>query len=180
MSRKSYQILSTLYGLLGEHDSEHFLEASTHQDVSSSLGVILRMLAEESSRIESSGTKNDRQPKEALRAEKKRTELSYKKAKLFSPSSLSPKIDPAQYAENLIIFLNDAKFFPSKHELQDLAIKTNLPIEIDARASRDRTARKIAIEGAKSDVFKERLFEIVQNDASKQTQGWLDIIRKSK
>ena len=178
MSKRSYKIISTLYGLLSEHSEVDFIEASNHEGISKNLRTALQSLAEESDQIENGDTavvsSEESNPKK-----KKNPNAKYKKRIQFSASDLSPEIGMLQYEKNLTNFLSDPKYFPSKAELQELLLKTSLIVEIEPRASRQRTARKIAIEGTKSDAFRVRLFEIIQDDASKQTQGWLDIISKS-
>lgn len=183
MPRKSDKILSALYELLRDNRAHDFLEAGRHSGTSKNLREALESLAIESDLIaerSQSGFNNSRKS-EAIKDKSRGSRAAndrQKKTYLFSPSGLYPGISQSLYLKNLTNFLGDKKYFPDKSALQKLVSKTGLSVDFDAKSSRQRFARKIALEGAKSEDFKTKLFEMIEDDASKQTQGWLEIIRK--
>lgn len=183
MHKESYKIISALYKILGEYSREDIVEASRQNGLPSGLSAALRALASEADRDLPnmlSQQKKSRRAREKLREEKStRREEGPANGHGRAPS-LSPKLPPEIYKRNLQSFLNSKARFRNKQDLVEFALKLGFLEPISTKDSRDRVEKKIIRNALDDPKFRDDLYQVIPNDWSKQTSGWLELILGSK
>jgi len=172
MRKKSYRIISALYRVLGDYSREDIVEASRQLGLPPGIRAALLALAEEGD-LDLPDSVSDRQS--ARRVHDSRREDGPKNGHGRTPS-LSPKLPTEIYKRNLKMFLNSKSRFKSKQDLVDFASKLGFQEQVSSKDSRERVERKIAAFAVDNQEFQQALYEILPNDWSKQTSGWLELI----
>ena len=91
-----------------------------------------------------------------------------------------PGLPSETYRENLVAFLTSTKRFPDKQALVQFAASVGLSIAPDARTSRQRVAGQIARRISEDAALRESLDSILSKAGDDQTEGWLNLILKTK
>jgi hypothetical protein len=176
MRKESYRIISALYKILGDYNREDIAEASRQIGLPPGLRAALRALIEESDRSEPDLFSKSGKPR---RGRETRREDGTTNGHGRTPS-LSPKLPGEIYKRNLQAFLNSKSRFKNKQDLINFASKLGFQENVSSKASRQRVEQKITSFALNHPEFREKLYQIVPNDWSKQTSGWLELILGSK
>jgi hypothetical protein len=176
MGKPTYQIISTIYRLLGDYDSRQLREASRQKNLPKALRFALQKLADEAE----AGNRGriDRPVPVPTTTRIKRREPQ-RNGHGQAPS-LSPHLPKDIYKQNLSEFLRSRSRFANKSELLEFAAKVGFSGKVGAKDSRTRVEQKIVSFALSNSNFRDSLDRVVPNDWSKQTSGWLDLILSSR
>lgn len=177
MKNETYQILATLYRLLGDFDYASILSTSKQKSLSKNIRLALTALAKEAQlaeqeRARAQPSKDRRLPSSANKHHKRKSRSE--------TLSLFPGLPPEAYKRNLLEFLLNKANFSSKVELAKFASHIGFTGKFPPKDSQERVARRIVSYALKHAEFREALHEMVPNGWSSQTQGWMKLILGSK
>lgn len=168
MKGQEFQVIADVYRLLGAYDAKALAAASKQHSLSANLRSALSALA-----LEAGGGKRDG---DSRARPKQRASDAGGKAR----PDLSPGLSPDTYRENLVAFLTSAKRFPDKQALVQFAANVGLSITPDAKLSRQRVAGQIARRISEHAALRESLDSTLFKAGDDQTEGWLNLILKTK
>ena len=168
MSKSTYQILAVIYDLIGEHETQSFVDAGKNRGVSPNIRRALLALAEEARFAESAVSARPMQRRKKNSGEHRhRNELP----------NLSPDLPVERYRENLLDFLTNTRHFRVRSQLVDFVHHLGYPMDFDAKDSRQRVAKKLVSFALKEPELRQAISDTVTRGESSQTQGWLKLIR---
>lgn len=162
MTTHELRIISSIYKLLGEHDSRELQRAADRADLSQHVRAALRNLAREARRSEASQKKSGT----GL--------LSTKLAGRAKGSKRSTH--RSQYRTRMIDFLCDKKQFASKQEMLKFLRMAGLSVPSSPKMSREAIARKVVAQAEKSPTERKKLNSAVFHSGGSETKGWLELI----
>lgn len=177
MPNAPFQIISTIYRLLGDYDSKQLREASRQKGLPRGLRMAIQALASEAESGQLTFPSKDSSASGASRSSWKRRPPRNGGGQA---PSLSPNLPEEVYRKNLSDFLSSKSRFKNKSELMQFAKEVGFKDVIGPKESRKRAENRIVAFALSNADFRNRLDDIVPNDWSKQTSGWLDLILSSK
>jgi hypothetical protein len=164
MSPNTHAILSELHKLLSTYTAKDFRDARDYSGLSRSMRAALDALCREAiPKNESAGPRQhriDSQPSNLRRS-------------VGGASGLDIKSD-------ILSVIRHSPYYDSVHGLLNFARVAGVRLESHPKESRDRVARRLAasillLPAAKKD----EVISILRSRMKSQTEGWIDVIRKT-
>jgi len=154
MKQEDFQVVAELYRFLATFDPSAIEAASRLPSISDNLRTALTALHKETA------TRKSNAPGASAK-----------------PANSSPK-GVGGGSRGPLALLLDNRRFPTKQHLVDVAKLLRMKVNVDAKASRERLARRLARAVEQDPGACERLYELVGATEDSQTAGWFDVIRR--
>jgi hypothetical protein len=161
MSNPDFQILTQIYGFLGQFEREDIAAAARRRGISPHIRDALQALA-----------------KEARTAVKVSTKRQSHSPSRPTPPQASNGTIAARALRDISRFLHDERMFPDKATLAEFAIKMGEPDAANPKFSRDRVAHRLKMRAKKDESFRQRLNAVIEDltGIDLQSRGWMDLI----
>jgi hypothetical protein len=157
MRQEGFQVVAELYRLLATFQSSAIADAARLPGISDNLRAALSALHREA--VARGGTSN---------ANDKASERNAAK-----PGPGARSLEPLE-------LLLDPKRFPTKQDLVEFCRLLGVGVDIDAKSSRERIARRIARFVDEDQQARERMYDLAKRSTSDQTSGWIKLIRRGQ